>query len=495
LYLRGHLEGPFVIENDPVVLDALRTLPSVEQVVQSPSLQDLRSSASRQALVSAVRAALESIRRSLLQGVAGDIGSRPGDRSQWIETVRHEVVRLLAPSLRPAINATGVIIHTNLGRSLLAEEASAAVMEVASRYSNLEFDLDEGRRGSRYVHVEGLLRRLTGAEAAMVVNNNAGAVLISLSSLARGKEVVVSRGELVEIGGAFRMPDVMLQSGALLVEVGTTNKTHLRDYEAAVGPETGLLLKVHTSNYRILGFTQDVSLDALAALGHGRGIPVMNDLGSGCLVDLGQWGLEPEPTVQDALRSGVDVVTFSGDKLLGGPQAGLILGRPDLVDRIRRNPLARALRIDKMTLAALWATLQLYWDPQVAVTRIPTLRMLVAQDRDLRARANLLARRIRKQAPRQVSVHVRRDRSQVGGGSLPLMELPTWVVSLRLEGWSAARIEKALRGETPPVIARISKEEILLDVRTVQEEELQPLSRVVSKVCAWTLETPSARGV
>jgi L-seryl-tRNA(Ser) seleniumtransferase len=457
----------------------LQTLPSVEEVVQSHLLQGLREAVPRLALVAAVRAVLERFREDILGSTEEDLAKLPDDRSDWILRIGTEAAHRLSPSLRPLINATGVIIHTNLGRSLLAPQAITALADIASHYSNLEFDLRKGERGSRYVHVEDLLCRLTGAEAVMIVNNNAGAVLIALNALANGREVVLSRGELVEIGGSFRMPDVMEQSGARLVEVGTTNKSHLRDYETAIGPDTALLLKVHTSNYRIVGFTQSVSLSELVDLGRKHRVPVMKDLGSGCLVDLGRWGLEPEPTVQDALRSGAQLVTFSGDKLLGGPQAGIILGEKSLVERIRRNPLNRALRIDKLTLAALEATLRLYWDPQEAIRQIPTLQMLTMDARDIRRRALRLARLVRKTGPPRLTVDVMSAHSQVGGGSLPLLELPTWIVAVSLQDLSAGRLELALRATDPPVVGRIYREMVCLDLRTVGDHEVRLLADLV----------------
>lgn len=463
--------------------ELLRRIPSVDEVIQSELLARLGPSVSRQEILSSVRMGLARLREEILRAEPEELSMLPQDRTRLAQRAGLEAIRLLGPSLRRVINATGVIIHTNLGRSILAKEAIEAVEEVASRYSNLEFDLDAGRRGSRQVHAEGILRRLTGAEGALVVNNNAAAVLISLNTLAKGREVVVSRGELVEIGGSFRMPEVMAHSGACLREVGTTNKTHVRDYEAAIGPETGLLLKVHQSNYRIVGFTQEVHLDALVQLGTSRGIPVMVDLGSGCLLDLTAWGIGREPTVQETLKSGVDLVTFSGDKLLGGPQAGIILGKGELVRRIRGNPLHRALRVDKMTLAALEATLRLYWDPSEAVRRVPTLRMMVMSQGDVRRRAGLLAARLRRLVPPEVCVSVRREHSQVGGGSLPLVELPTWVVGLKVEGVPALKLEQALREGVPPVIARILKEEVILDLRTVQEEEVPTLAGIVAMAC------------
>ena len=337
---------------------------------------------------------------------------------------------MAAFTLRPVVNATGIVIHTNLGRSLLPEEALARLQTVCRGYSNLEYDLQSGERGSRHVHAEAILRELTGAQAALVVNNNAGAVFLILNTLARGREVVVSRGQLVEIGGSFRIPDVMSSSGAILREVGTTNRTHLKDYVSAITDQTALLMKVHTSNYRIVGFTKEVPLNELATLGRERGLPVVEDLGSGCFINLTQFGLHGEITVQETVRAGADLVTFSGDKLLGGPQAGIIVGRKDLIERCRKNPITRALRVDKMTLAALDATLRLYRDERQALEKIPTLTMIALSPEELNGRAKQLASAIqgadRKAALR---VEVRRSFSQVGGGSLPAQDLPTFVVA------------------------------------------------------------------
>jgi L-seryl-tRNA(Ser) seleniumtransferase len=372
-------------------------------------------------------------------------------------------------TLRPVVNGTGIIIHTNLGRSLLPEAAIERLTVLCRSYNNLEYDLEQGRRGSRYVHAEAILCELTGAEAALVVNNNAGAVFLTLNTLAQGKEVVVSRGQLVEIGGSFRIPDVMRSSGAILREVGTTNRTHLRDYEAAVGPETALLMKVHTSNYRIVGFTSEVPLQEMAALGREKGIPVMEDLGSGSFVDLSRFGFPGETTVQEALRAGADLVTFSGDKLLGGPQAGVVLGRKDLVARCKKNPLTRALRVDKMTLAALEVTLRLYRDERESLAEIPTLRMITTPLEDLEKRAENLASLIREvDTEGRLDVKTRPGLSQVGGGSLPAYEFTSRVVSVRSVRMSAQATEVALRANNPPIIGRIESDEVLLDVRTLQ---------------------------
>lgn len=462
----------------------LRALPSVEEALQA-GIPAAAGHVARGAVLEAIRMALSRAREMVLECAEEKLEEVARDRAQWLKWLEKETLRLLGPSLRPVVNATGVIVHTNLGRSVLAQRAVAAVAEVASRYSNLEYDLENGKRGSRQSHLENLLQRLTGAQAAAVVNNNAAAVLISLSALARGKEVIVSRGELVEIGGAFRMPEVMIQSGARLVEVGTTNKTHPRDYREAITGDTALLLKVHTSNYRIMGFAKEVSLQELVQMGREAGIPVMYDLGSGCLVDLAQWADDAEPTVQEAMRAGADLITFSGDKLLGGPQAGLILGRKELVERIKSHPLARALRIDKLTLAALQATLELYFDPQTALSSIPTLRMMMASPPALRSKARRLSQLIRKRAPR-VEVRLREDDSRVGGGALPLLELPTWSVGVKLPGVSAQRLAKALRGGDPPIVARVSQEELLLDPRTIDDKEIPVVAESLAR-CTWEL--------
>jgi L-seryl-tRNA(Ser) seleniumtransferase len=351
--------------------------------------------------------------------------------------------------------------------------------EVASGYSNLELDVAGKERGSRYAHVDGALCRLSGAEGSLVVNNNAAAVLLALETLARGKEVVVSRGELIEIGGEFRIPDIMRRSGAILREVGTTNRTHLRDYVDAIGPETALLLKVHTSNYRVLGFTADVSAKDLARLGRERGVPVMEDLGSGCFVDLRPYGFPYEPIVPQAVAAGVDLVTFSGDKLLGGPQAGIVVGRRELVERLRRNPLNRALRIDKLTLAALEATLYAY-EAGTALQTLPVLRLLTEPLAVVRRRARRLFRRLAPAARSVLGATLVEERAEVGGGALPLVELPT--VGVALGGRSAEELDRALRAGQPPVIARIVEDRLLLDLKTVRDEQVRTLAHALNRL-------------
>ena len=388
--------------------------------------------------------------------------------------------RYAHPSLRPVINATGVVLHTNLGRAPLAEAVAAEVAAVAAGYSTLEYDAEHGARGSRHVHVEHELTAITGAEAAMAVNNNAAAVFLALHELARGREVVVSRGQLVEIGGSFRIPDVMAASGARLVEVGTTNKTRLADYRQAFGPETALFLKVHTSNFRLSGFVESTEAEELAALGRELSVPVMEDLGSGVLYPLTLDGFV-EPSVGEVLKAGVDLVTFSGDKLLGGPQAGIIAGRKDLVDRLKRNPLARALRVDKMTLAALELTLRLYREGQQE--SIPLWAMLNASPEELKRRASALLRRLRRRvgAPDGVRMTVRAARAPVGGGSLPGVEMPTAAIRIEGPAVTAQRLEAALRRQSPPVVGRVEEGAVLLDVRTVLPRDEAPLIEAVGR--------------
>jgi L-seryl-tRNA(Ser) seleniumtransferase len=422
----------------------------------------------------AVREVLAAKRKEILEG--GPVTLASLDRKALIPLFEESLAVKLRPRFRTVINATGVVVHTNLGRSLLPRSAMDILLRVGTRYSNLEFDLETGKRGSRYSLVEGLLCELTGAEAALVVNNNAAAVLLVLDSLARGREVIVSRGQLVEIGGSFRIPEVMAKSGARLVEVGATNRTHLRDYEGAITEETALLLKVHTSNFRIIGFTSEVSLSELVELGVRHGLPVMEDLGSGSLVDLSRFGLEREPTVGEVVKAGVDVVTFSGDKLLGGPQAGLILGRRDLVEMIKKNPLTRALRIDKFTLAGLESVLRLYFDEEEAMRTIPTLAMLAAPPSAIARRGRRLIRKVKKPLADRCDVSLQPTESRVGGGALPEQALASSAVALLPFDCSVNQLETRLRRASLPVIGRIEEERLLLDMRTVADDEVGGLA-------------------
>jgi len=450
----------------------LRALPAVDELFRHPQSQAHLRIYSKALVVASIRRVLERKRQAILRSASEqEAGAVEMAREHLLAAVGEELAAATRPSLRPVINATGVVLHTNLGRAPLWAEALRNIVDIASRYSNLELDLITGERGSRYEHVEEVLRQISGAESALVVNNNAGAVLLALNSLAEGKEVIVSRGQLVEIGGSFRIPDVMRKSGARLVEVGTTNRTHLKDYEQAINGETALLLKVHTSNFRVLGFTAEVSLKELVALGQAKGLPVMEDLGSGCFIDLAEYGIEREPTVQEAIEAGVDVVTFSGDKLLGGPQAGIILGKKEYLDILKKNPLNRSLRIDKLTLAGMESTIRAYLNKAEAIKNLPVLRMLTCPLEELERRSKRLQRKLAKELSSVCQVKLKEETSQVGGGALPLQILPTRVIALRPLEISAADLEKKLRHTDPPVIARVKEEEVLLDLRTVAETE------------------------
>jgi L-seryl-tRNA(Ser) seleniumtransferase len=436
----------------------LRQLPSVERLTQR--LEAAAADLPRPLLVDAARLAIESARERLVRG-AGAVD---------LDALAEEALRIARArstlTLTRAVNATGVVLHTNLGRAPLARAALEAVAAAAAGYATLEIETETGRRGERHRHLEPLLRVLTGAPAAAVVNNNAGAVLLALSALARDGEVVVSRGELVEIGGSFRLPEVMAQSGARLVEVGTTNRTYARDYERAITPRSALLLKVHRSNFVQRGFVHEAALHDLVEIGRRRGLPVMYDLGSGCLVDLAARGLPHEPTVGEAVAAGADLVAFSGDKLLGGPQAGVLVGEAPLIERVRADPLARALRIDKLDLAALGATLQLYLDPEAAWREIPVLWMLARPLAELRAAASRLLEALRACLPPRIALRLDETEAEVGGGALPEARLPSAAVAVSAPGGPAA-LERALRRHQPPVFARIARDELLLDVRTL----------------------------
>jgi len=437
---------------------ALRSLPSVERLAQHLLAQD--SGLPRGMVVRAARKVVDEARARLLRGEPVDISLEALARDAAARA-RHP----LRPTLSRAVNATGIVLHTNLGRAPLCAAAEAAVASVLSGYATLEIDPRTGRRGERHHHVEELLREVTQAEAAIAVNNNAGAVLLALAALARGKQVVVSRGELVEIGGSFRLPEVMAQSGAVLVEVGTTNRTYAEDYARAMGGGTALLLKVHRSNFVQQGFVHEAPAAELVDLGRRHGVPVMLDLGSGCLVDLERCGLPHEPTVQDGLAAGCDLVTFSGDKLLGGPQAGLLVGGRSVLERIRSHPLSRALRMDKLGYAALAATLREYLDPDRVWEALPVLRMLAASPETLRARAEDLRERLRRVAPAAWRLSVEPTAAEVGGGSLPEAVLPSFAVALR--GGDLTRVDAALRAAEPAVFGRIAEDTLLLDVRTL----------------------------
>ncbi len=458
-----------------------RRLPGVDHVLDLWDGSEFDKSVPRPVVVQSIRNVIEDLRSRILSAPDGMDETLFSD-AQLLRLTKSAVEEKMGFNLTRVINATGVVIHTNLGRSLLAPEVAKHVDRITARYSNLEFDLDTGKRGSRYSAVEDILCEISGAEAAMVVNNNAGAVFLTLETLARGKEVIVSRGELVEIGGSFRIPDVMTRSNARLVEVGTTNRTHPADYERAIGEETALLLKVHTSNYAIVGFTSDVPLAELVALGKKYHLPVMKDLGSGNFVDLSRHGLIHEPTVQETVSAGADVVSFSGDKMLGGPQAGIIVGKKDVVERIKKNPVNRALRIDKMTLAALEATLHMYRDERKALSQIPTLRMLTLPIQEIAKKAKRLRNRIKAISEDRLKAELFDGFSRVGGGSLPLQELPTKCVGIQIAGLSAGRLERRMRKSSPPVVGRIEDDWMIIDLRTVQTEEIPMISNTLKEI-------------
>lgn len=466
--------------------DVLKRIPKVDRLLEWPEMARVLTEHPRPEVVGAVRRVLERVRESLRQGgtVAGT------DRSAILTGIVTELEGRTRPSLRRVINGTGVVVHTNLGRAPLADVAGEALRTAGSGYSNLEYDLEHGSRGRRNVHVEKQICELTGAEAALVVNNNAAAVMLALSSLARDREVVISRGELVEIGGSFRIPDVMKQSGANLVEVGTTNRTHLSDYQTAITEQTALLLKVHTSNFAVVGFTAEVAVHELAAFGVRHRIPLMLDAGSGCLVDLSPFGIVGEPTIRHHLDAGADLVTFSGDKLLGGPQAGIIAGRSHLVEPMKQHPLLRAFRIDKLSLAALEATLRLYRDERRALKEIPVLRMLTADHRELERRAARIIRRLKGTLPSTVTLCKKHGESSAGGGSFPLLHLPTTLIEISIAGLSPQGIEAALRRATTPVIGRIHRGSFLLDVRTMFDDDLDLLADSLAEAATLIPEYP-----
>ncbi len=451
----------------------LQELPSVDEILKSRDGISWCSAYPRRFVLKAIRETIEIRRKEIIEVSSTDISVEG-----MAKDIEAKIQKLSAFSLQPLINATGIVIHTNLGRSILSEKILENVKKVSENYSNLEYNIEEGKRGKRYAHITGLLREITGAESALIVNNNAAAVLLSLSTLAKGKEVIVSRGELVEIGGSFRVPDVMASSGAILREVGATNKTHLRDYKNAINENTALILKVHQSNFRITGFTEDVSIEELKKFSEKHNIPLMYDLGSGCMIDLRPYGVYSEPSVQEIMKAGGDIITFSGDKLLGGPQGGVIVGRKELIERMQKNPLTRAVRIDKLTLAAFEAVLMEYVDLEKAVENIPTLNMLFQKPETIQERAKKIASGIKRHV-KNAEVAVVPDKSKAGGGSLPEMDFPTYAVSIKPEKISVNELEERLRKGTPAIIARIKDDALLLDARTIRSRDIEALVKAV----------------
>lgn len=447
----------------------LSQLPSVDEILKSPDGIKWLNTYPRRHVIHAIRDVIETRRHKIIEGVAVELS-----KERMIENIEDTIRRFSSYSLAPLINATGVVIHTNLGRSVLCGRAIEHIKLISGYYTNLEYDLEEGKRWKRYTHIKRILTELTTAEDVLVVNNNAAAVLLCLNTLSKGKEVIVSRGELVEIGGSFRMPEIMVSSGALLREIGTTNKTHLFDYENAISENTALILKVHKSNFRVRGFTDEVSIDDLVHIGKKHHIPVMFDLGSGCLLDLKPFSIYGEPVVKDIVQKGIDITTFSGDKLLGGPQAGVIVGKRDYIAKIQKNPLLRAMRIDKLTLAGLDATLMEYSDEERAKRSIPTIRMLLQKPEEIKKRAKTIAKRI-KGVVENALISVMADSSRAGGGSLPEVDLPTYVVLIKPHEISVNELIGKLRKGTPPIIARVKDDALVLDVRTIMKQDVDSL--------------------
>lgn len=445
----------------------LRGLPKIDELLLDEQLVFFMESTPRAVVVDTAREIIDDLRKDILSGEKEEIP----DRDEIVSEICERITGKKKHNLRTLINATGVVLHTNLGRANLCRAAVESVLSVADSYSNLEYDIKKGARGSRHDHVEKIITRITGAEAAMVVNNNAAATMLCLSAMAAGKEVITSRGELVEIGGSFRIPDIMEQSGAHLKEVGTTNKTKPSDYRNAFDPEkTGAFMKVHTSNYRIVGFTQEVTLKEMVALGKEYDLPVIYDMGSGLMADLTRYGVD-EPTVIDALNDGADVVLFSGDKLLGGPQGGILIGKKEYIDKMKKHPLARAFRVDKMTLAAMEATFFKYLDMEDAKRNIPVLRMITIPEEELIQKAELIRNAI-ETATDHFALNICSCKDQVGGGSAPTVKLSGVAVSVSSETLSAEKLERLLRKADTPVIVRVAHDEVLLSVRTIREEEI-----------------------
>ncbi len=463
----GWLDGKIAagVESSNIMSDALRKIPAVERLLEEVQAEDWTAEVPRRILVEALRAATDRARMRLREDPSHEADSNTLRRTILTEA-RHNVESAILPHYRKVINATGIILHTALGRAVLPAKAIRQITEELSGYSLVQVDVETGRRSRRDGRIEWLLQQLTGAEAATVVNNNAAATSIVLNTVAKGKEVIVSRGQLVEIGGSFRLPDVMAASGATLVEVGTTNKTHARDYENAITPNTAALLRVHPSNYKITGFTAEVPLEALVRIAHQRGLPLIDDVGAGPLVDFSPLGFEKEPTLQASVRAGADLITCSADKLIGGSQGGLILGRADLVQAIRKNPFARIVRVGKLTLAALESTLSLFLDETQAFSGVPTLRMLRRSLADLTAQAERIAQAILEKSPAATAVTID-GYSQMGSGSLPTQNLATRLVAIQSEAPPPEEIALRLRRASPPIFARVHKGRVLLDPRTL----------------------------
>ena len=454
-------------------------LPSVDEMLNQEMIIEALNEYPRNILLEGIRESIEEKRKEIID-LKEDFEKFNLTIDEVVKSTMNKCNLKYSLSLKKVINATGTVLHTNLGRSLLSESIKDELWEAASRYSNLEYDIDKGQRGSRYTHLTETIKRLTGAEDVLVVNNNAAAVLLVLSTMAKGGEAIVSRGELVEVGGSFRIPSIMELSGADLVEVGSTNKTHLKDYEEAINENTKVLMKVHTSNHRILGFTQSIEVDELCELGKKHNIPVIEDLGSGVFIDISKYGLSYEPTVLDSIRKGADIVTFSGDKMLGGPQAGIIVGKKEYIEKMKKNQLTRALRVDKLTICALEATLRMYLDEEKARKEIPALKMLTYTIEELEGKANDLYKEI-KHLVKYADINIEDGLSQVGGGSMPLETIASKVISITPKNINVSTLEKRLRLSDEHIIARVYDDKYVLDARTIFEDEFEVIKNELEK--------------
>ncbi|RQD70605.1 MAG: L-seryl-tRNA(Sec) selenium transferase [Tindallia sp. MSAO_Bac2] len=460
----------------------LRKLPKVDDIISHQAVQQLLKEIGRETLLEVTRETINDLRSNILNSEPGTVNEGLVDINETVKTIENKVRRINEMQIQKVVNGTGVILHTNLGRAPLGAYTQDILQSIAGGYSNLELDMTTGKRGSRYQHMKELLLNLTGAEDAIVVNNNAGAVLLVLSAIAKGKEVIISRGELVEIGGSFRVPEVMEQSGAKLVEVGATNKCYPKDYENAITEDTGALLKVHRSNFKLIGFTRDTSFEELMQISEKKGFPVINDLGSGLFIDLQPYSYPYEPTVQEVVASGCDIVTFSGDKLLGGTQAGIIVGKKKWIQKIASHPLTRALRVDKLTLSALEATLKKYLQPEKAISEIPVLKMMTVSHAELDKKAETF-RDILPERLNGLNISVEKSYSQVGGGSFPGHQMESRVIAFRGNPEEATKLERFLRTEKPAVMGRLSEGAYFLDVRTLFESDL---SIIVKRLNDWS---------
>jgi len=461
------------------LLDQLIGIP---KLLNFPQIKALDDDYPRSFIVDMTRDELQRLRERILSADEQTLHTIDIEPNSLAEKIANRIRYQFSPSVAPAINAAGIILHTALGRAPLCQEAQDAIKAAIKNYCTVAIDRKTGKRGDRYEHVEDLLCYLTGAEAAVVVNNNAGATMLVLNTLAFEGEVIISRGQLIEIGGSFRIPDVMKRSGAIMVEVGTTNKTHLWDYENAITENTAILLRVHTSNYQIVGFTSEVSVQKLVELGEKFKIPVIDDIGSGCLIDFQKYDLPPEPMVQDSINAGADIVTFSGDKILGGPQCGIIIGKKKYIDPIKKNPLTRALRCDKLTYAALEATLKLYLDEENLKEKHPVLRLLTMPVKRLNSRSRTFKRHLKNDLEGRCEIRTENGYSQLGSGSLPAQYIPTKVIALKPLHISAEELAAKLRENDPPIFTRIADDEVLLDLRTIGEDETRTVEQAIRTI-------------